>query len=287
MAINYEKKGHVAYIVINNAQRANVLDKDTSAQLSQAWKEVWEDRDVRVAILTGTGERHFCAGHDLGEAEQDPTARRKKAAERVFWPPAGTVHGTPTGADGRSGDHFPQIWKPVIAAINGWAVGAGFYLILTSTDIRIACQEHARFRYGLLSRGWVGGGPGAARLIRQIAYADAMRVLLTDEPFDANEALRMHIVNEVVSHDKLMSRAEEIAASIAKLPPVAVRMMKEFLIRFREVPVDEAWHASHLMNQLVLALTDDAEEGRRAFKEKRETKYTGALRYPREDDVLS
>jgi enoyl-CoA hydratase/carnithine racemase len=90
-----------------------------------------------------------------------------------------------------------------------------------------------------------------------------------------------------VSHDKLMSRAEEIAASVAKLPPIAVRMMKEFLIRFRDVSVDEAWHASTLMNQLILALTDDAEEGRRAFKEKRQPKYTGALRYPREGDIVT
>ncbi len=288
MGIIYEKKGHIAYITIDNPQKANVLDKSTSDEIAQAWKDVWDDRQVRVAILTASGDRHFCAGHDLSAREQlTPEERRRRAVERIFWPPSGTVFGMPIGVDGRSGDHYPQIWKPVIAAVNGWAVGAGFYLLLTSTDIRIACEEHARFRYGLLSRGWLGGGPGAARLVRQIAHVDAMRILLIDEPFDAREALRIHLINEVVPHDRLMVRAEELASQIVKMPPVAVRMMKEFLIRFRDVSVDEAWHVSTLMDQLVNALTTDPEEGRRAFRERREPEYTGGLRYPDDDDVVS
>ena len=90
--------------------------------------------------------------------------------------------------------------------------------MLTSTDIRIACEEHARFKYALLSQGWVGNGPGATYLPRQVSYVDAMRILLTDEPFDAKEALRINLINEVTPHDKLLSRAEEIADSIAKMP---------------------------------------------------------------------
>ena len=128
---------------------------------------------------------------------------------------------------GSLGDHYPQIYKPVIGAINGWAAGAGFYLMLTSTDIRIASAENARFKFALLSQGWVGGGPGATYLTRQIAHADAMRILLMDEPFDAEEALSINLINEVVPHDKLMTRAEELAAHIAGLPPLATRMMKE------------------------------------------------------------
>ncbi|GIT69613.1 MAG: hypothetical protein Ct9H300mP27_07170 [Chloroflexota bacterium] len=153
--------------------------------------------------------------------------------ESIFWPLSGTVNGAKIGADGRLGDHYPQIWKPVIGAINGWAAGAGFYLMLTSTDIRIACDEHAQFKFALLSQGWVGGGPGATFLTRQIAHADAMKILLTDEPFDAKEALRINLINEVVPHNELMSRAESIAEHISSLPPLAVRMMKEFSIRFR------------------------------------------------------
>ena len=83
--------------------------------------------------------------------------------------------------------------------------------MLTSTDIRIACDEHAQFKFALLSQGWVGGGPGATFLTRQIAHADAMKILLTDEPFDAKEALRINLINEVVPHNELMSIAESIA----------------------------------------------------------------------------
>ena len=198
--------------------------------------------------------------------------------ENIFWPLAGTVNGAKIGADGSLGDHYPQIWKPVIGAINGWAAGAGFYLMLTSTDIRIASEEHAQFKFALLSQGWVGNGPGASYLTRQISHADAMRILLTDESFDAEEALRINLINEVVPHAQLISRAEEIADRIAGMPPVAVRMMKEFAIRFRDIPVSEAWRVQTLFNTLLTQLTTDGDEGRKAFLEKRPPDFTGGIR---------
>ena len=279
MAAIYEKKNNIAYITIDNPKKANILDRQTSDELAQIWKEVWEDWDVRVAILTGAGDRHFCAGHNLAPRPDVTEEERERIrAESLFWPMAGTVNGARIGADGRLGDHYPQIWKPVVAAINGWAAGAGFYLVLTSTDIRLACEEHARFKFALLSQGWVGSGPGATYLTRQVAYADAMRILLTDEPFDAEEARRINLINEVVPHDRLMGRAEEIATHIAGLPPLAVRMMKEFVIRFREIPVTEAWRVQTLMNALLTQVTADGDEGRAAFLEKREPDFTGAIR---------
>jgi (E)-benzylidenesuccinyl-CoA hydratase len=277
--ILYEKRQKIAYITINNPEKANILDRETSQEISEVWKEVWEDRDVRVAILTGTGERHFCAGHNLATRPDITEEERERVrAESVFWPLAGTVNGAHIGADGRLGDHYPQIWKPVIGAINGWAAGAGFYLMLTSTDIRLACSTHARFKFALLSQGWVGGGPGATYLTRQVAYADAMRILLTDEAFDAQEALRINLINEVVPHDRLLHRAEEIATHIAGMPPLAVRMMKEFVIRFRDIPVTEAWRVQTLMNALLTQLSTDGDEGRRAFLEKRPPEFTGGIR---------
>ena len=278
MAVDYIRRDGIGYVTINNPSKANILDRQTSNDISEIWKDIWEDPDVRAVILTGTGDRHFCAGHNL-DSRPDITAeeRERIRAENIFWPLAGTVNGALIGADGRLGDHYPQIWKPVIGAINGWAAGAGFYLMLTSTDIRLASLENARFKFALLTQGWVGSGPGATYLTRQVSHADAMKILLTDEPFDAPEALRMNLINEVVPHEDLIKRAEEIASGIAKMPPLAVRMMKEFVIRFKDIPITEAWRVQTLMNALLTQLSADGEEGRRAFLEKRPPDFTGSI----------
>ena len=214
MAIKYEKRDGVAYITLNNPAKANIFDKETSDEISAAWIDLWEDRDIRCAILTGAGDRHFCGGHNLAPRKNITEEEREYLrTQRIFWPLAGTVHGQKTGVDGRIGDHYPRVWKPVIAAVNGWAAGAGLYILLSSTDIRIASAEHARFKFALTSQGWLGHGPGASLLIKQLRYIDAMKMLLTDEPFDAQEALRIGLVNEVVPHAQLMERAERSPAN--------------------------------------------------------------------------
>ena len=279
MAIIYEKRDGVAYITLNNPAKANILDKATSDEISAAWIDLWEDRSVRCAILTGAGEKHFCGGHNLAP-RPDLTAddREYLRTQRIFWPLAGTVHGQATGVDGRMGDHYPRVWKPVIAAVNGWAAGAGLYILLSSTDIRIASAENARFKFALTTQGWLGHGPGASLLAKQLRYIDAMKIMLTDEPFDAAEAHRIGLVNEVVPHSQLMERAERYARHICKMPPVAVRMMKEFLIRFGDLPTDQAWHVQNLINNLLIQTTMDGEEGRQAFNAKRPPNFTGTLR---------
>ena len=124
MPVDYEKHDSVAYVTINNPQKANILDKQISAEIADIWKDIWDDRDVRVAILTAVGDRHFCAGHNLAtRPDITEDERERLRAEGVFWPLSGTVNGTRIGADGRLGDHYPQIYKPVIGAINGWAAG--------------------------------------------------------------------------------------------------------------------------------------------------------------------
>jgi enoyl-CoA hydratase/carnithine racemase len=279
LAIDYQKRGGVAYITLNNPEKANILDKATSDQISDAWIDLWEDRDIRCAILTGAGDRHFCGGHNLApRPDLTPEDREYLRTQRIYRPLAGTVHGQRTGVDGRMGDHYPRVWKPVIAAVNGWAAGAGLYILLSSTDIRIASAEHARFKFALTTQGWVGNGPGAALLAKQLRYSDAMKIMLTDEPFDAQEALRIGLVNEIVPHAELMARAEKMARHICTLPPVATRMMKEFMVRFGDMPTDQAWHVQNLMNSLIIQTTTDGEEGRQAFNEKRPPNFTGALR---------
>lgn len=279
MPIVYEKRNGVAYITLDNPDKANVLDKATSDDISAAWIDMWEDRSVRCAILTGTGDRHFCGGHNL-KPRADLTAEDREylRTQRIFWPLAGTVHGQKTGVDGRMGDHYPRVWKPVIAAVNGWAAGAGLYTLLASTDIRIASAENAKFKFALTSQGWLGHGPGASLLIKQLRYIDAMKILLTDLPFDAPEALRIGLINEIVPHADLMTRAEELARHICTLPPVAVRMMKEFVVRFGDMPTDQAWHIQNIINSLLIQTTADGEEGRQAFNEKRPPDFNGTLR---------
>jgi len=119
-----------------------------------------------------------------------------------------------------------------------------------------------------------------------------MKILLTDEPFDAQEALRIGLVNDMVPHAQLLERAEKYARHIVKLPPVAVRMMKEFVVRFGDLPTDQAWHVQTLMNNLLIQVTTDGEEGRAAFNAKRPPNFSGALRRrgeaweePSEDDA--
>jgi enoyl-CoA hydratase/carnithine racemase len=279
VAIDYEKRDGVAYITLNNPAKANILDKPTSDAISEAWIDMWEDRHIRCAILTGTGDRHFCGGHNLApRPEISDEEREYLRTQRIYWPLAGTVHGQKTGVDGRFGDHYPRVWKPVIAAVNGWAAGAGLYILLASTDIRIASAEHARFKFALTTQGWLGNGPGASLLIKQLRYIDAMKILLTDEPFDAAEALRIGLINDVVPHAELMERAERMARHIVTMPPVAVRMMKEFVVRFGDLPTDQAWHIQNLINSLLIQTTMDGEEGRKAFNEKRPPNFTGTLR---------
>ena len=279
MSLDYAKRDGVAYITLNSPDKANIFDKAMSDAISDAWIDMWEDRSIRCAIVTGAGTRHFCGGHNLAPREGITEEEREYLrTQRVFWPLAGTVHGQKTGVDGRMGDHYPRVWKPVIAAVNGWAAGAGVYMLLASTDIRVASAENARFKFALTSQGWVGHGPGAALLVKQLRYVDAMKILLTDEPFDAAEALRIGLINEVVPHTQLLQRAEAIARKIVQMPPVAVRMMKEFVVRFGELPLEQAWHVQNLMNNLLIQVTTDGEEGRQAFNEKRKPNFTGALR---------
>jgi enoyl-CoA hydratase/carnithine racemase len=279
MPLDYAKRDGVAYITLNNPGKANILDKKMSDDISAAWIDLWEDRHIRCAILTGAGDKHFCGGHNLAP-RPDVTEEEREflRTQKIFWPLAGTVHGQKTGVDGRMGDHYPRVFKPVIAAVNGWAAGAGMYILLASTDIRIASAENARFKFGLTTQGWVGNGPGAALLTKQLRYADAMKILLTDLPFDAAEALRVGLVNEIVPHADLMARAETLARHIVDLPPLATRMMKEFVVRFGDLPTDQAWHVQNLMNHLLIQTTTDGEEGRRAFNAKEKPKFTGTLR---------
>ncbi len=279
MTIQYEKDDHVAIITLDNALHANVIDKEHAVQLGGAWKSAWEDRDIRAIVITGAGDQHFCGGHDLSQRNDiNELEAEFLALERIFRPPGGYVNGFQSGIDGGMADHFPRIYKPVVAAVNGWAVGAGLYLLLASTDIRVAALENAKFRFGLISRGWVGAGPGATLLIKQLRFVDAMRMLLTDATINAEDAVRIGLVNETAPPDRLMNRALDIARHIATLPPLATSKMKEFVHRYSDLPVEQAWNIQSMINGLLLQTTEDAQEGRRSFTERRAPNVTGQYR---------
>ncbi len=276
MAIRFEIDGHVAIITLANAPRANAIDKRHALELGEAWRNAWEDRNVRSIVVTGEGDRHFCGGHDLSVRDDVSEAEHDfLALERIFRPPDGYTNGFQTGIDGGMADHFPRIYKPVVAAVNGWAVGAGLYLLLASSDIRIAAEGNANFRFGLISRGWVGAGPGATMLLKQLRYVDAMKMLLADDTVDAREAVRIGLVNEAVPADRLMPRAFEIAHQIAEKPPLATMKMKEFVHRFSDLPVEQAWNVQAMINFMLLHASHDAQEGRTSFLERRDPVYTG------------
>ena len=254
---------------VRNAFRPRTVDElITALDHARCWS------DVGCVLLTGNGPspndgvRAFCSGGD----------QRIRGAAGYEYEDAGD-----TGRAGRLHILDAQrlirfMPKVVICVVPGWAAGGGHSLHVVC-DLTLASAEHARFKFALLTQGWLGNGPGAALLAKQLRYSDAMKILLTDEPFDAAEALRIGLVNEVVPHAQLMERAEKIARHICTLPPVAVRMMKEFVVRFGDLPTDQAWHIQNIINHLLIRTTTDGEEGRAAFNEKRPPNFTGTLRH--------
>jgi enoyl-CoA hydratase/carnithine racemase len=275
--IDYEKRDGVAYITLNNPAKANILDKQTADAISAAWIDLWEDRKIRCAIVTGAGERHFCGGHNLAPRENITAEEREYLrTQRIFWPLAGTVNGQKTGVDGRMGDHYPRVWKPVIAAVNGWAAGAGLYLLLSSTDIRVASAEHARFKFALTTQGWLGHGPGASLLVKQLRYIDAMKMLLTDDPVDAAEALRIGLVDLVAPQAELMAKVKAIAARIAANGPLAVAEVKRLVHQGQSMALDHALALEAKSFGLLFA-TADQREGMAAFlaKPRRAAQFKG------------
>lgn len=276
MPVQLEIADHIATITIDNPDRANVITHEMARELDVAWRTCQDDHNVRGVILTGSGDRHFSAGHDLRQPDGvSADDLELTGLERTFRPLSGTANGFRTGTDSTMADHFPRITKPVVAAVNGVAVGAGLYVLLASTDIRIAARGRAAFNFGLVSRGWIGAGPSATLLLKQLRYVDAMRMLLEDPTIDADEAVRIGLVNEAVEPSELMQRARAVAKKLASQPVHAVRYIKEFAHRFAELPADQAWRVQTLMNDLLLHNTADGREGRAAFMEKRQPEWTG------------
>ena len=248
---------NVATITLNRPEAMNSIDPELRAALQDAWTEIDANDDIRVAVLTGAGDRAFCAGADL-KRTMPP---KESHAQRTF--------GSSTRdhlLDGLDTD------KPLIAAVNGFAVGGGMELAL-ACDIRIA-SLNAQFGLAEVRQGSIPGAGGTQTLPRAIGRSAAMQMLLTGDRVDAQEALRIGLVTEVVEPDALLDRAREIATRIAQNAPLSVRAIKRLVVRGADVPLQTGIDMERFVWGL-LRDTEDRIEGRVAFQEKRSPVYKG------------
>lgn len=252
--IKYEKRGPIAVITINREERLNALDSWTSSEMHQAFEDFRDDNDLRVAILTGVGEKSFSTGMDLVA-----TARGENQFDGRPVPFGGFTKRMP-------------IYKPILAAINGFCLAGGMELAL-ACDIRI-CTPDARF--GLPEVRWaiIPGAGGTQRMPRAIPQAWANYLILTGEQMDAETARQVGLVSHIVERDELMDRALQIADVICERGPLAVRAAKESILRGGDMPLDHGLAYEDVMLARVFA-SEDAKEGPRAFAEKRKPDYKG------------
>lgn len=255
-AVLYEKKDGIAYITYNRPEAMNAINAEVSVLMNEAWQDFKNDRSLKVAIVTGAGNRAFTAGADLKDMAQGTP----EGFAEQYW------HSRPPSP-------LADLWKPVIAAVNGYCIAAGMNMLM-KCDIRVA-SENASFRFAEVVWGFMDAlGELPMVLPRQIPYAAAMYMLLTGDWVDAQTALRWGLVNEVVPFDRLLPRAEEISRKICELPPLAVRGLKENVIRGLSMPIADGMRFGQTMCNLI-RYTEDAREGPRAFAEKRPPVYKG------------
>ena len=223
----YEKRGALAYVTLNRPEVHNCIDLRTSQEMLAIWDEVKRDRDVRVAILTGAGEKAFCSGADLKEMiPHIRDASEEENRRRAFQGP---------GWAGISGGY--EISTPIIAAINGYCI-AGGHELAEFCDIRIAA-EHATFGHQEIKWGLMPGDGGCSRLQRIVGLGRAMEIILTGKIYDAQEAYRIGFVNHVVPAASLMAKATEIAQQIAANGPLATRAAKQAVLHSIGRPLRE------------------------------------------------
>jgi len=261
MGVIYEKKDRVAIITINRPEALNAIDPETNEDLTGVWQDFRDNPDLWVAILTGAGRKAFCAGADLKKfityhAGMSAVERKEMMDKGSF---GGIIR------------NF-TCWKPMIAAINGVCLGGGLEMAL-ACDIRYA-SENATL--GLTEPRWgiFSGGGGTQRLPRIVPLSYAMEMLLDAQIIGASEALRIGLVSRVYPQDQLLERALDLAKSICEKGPLAVRAVKESVMRGLNMPLEDGLRSEASLREYI-RYTEDAREGPKAFAEKRKPVFKG------------
>jgi len=252
--VTYEKKDRIAYITLNRSEDLNAINAATWQELAKAWENFRDDPEVWTAILTGAGNKAFSVGADLKELNTILGGTEGKEPSRIMrimtYTPTRNLH----------------VWKPIIAAINGLAMGGGLELAM-ACDVRIA-TEQAMLGSPEVRVGVIPTMGGTQRLPRLIPFSIALRMLMTGELINAKEALRIGLIDEVVPQDKLMSAAEALANKINENGPLAVRSVKEAAYRGIGLPLEEGLQLESLIMSRIF-FGCDTKEGIQAFLEKR------------------
>jgi len=251
MPINYEKSEHIVTLTINRPEALNAFDPETFSEMSAALEAFRDDPDAWVAIITGVGQKSFSAGADL--------RKMIPALAEGYQAPPSIVRGL-------------SIFKPLIAAVNGMALGGGLELVL-ACDLRIAA-ENATFGNPEVRWAIIPGWGATQRLPRAIPRAKAAELILMGNIIDAQEAYRIGLVNKVVPQSELLPTAREWASKICENGPLAVQAAKEAMVRGLNMSLDEGLALERLLFQNIFS-TEDAKEGLKAFAEKRKPQYRG------------
>lgn len=262
MTVKFEKLEHIAIITLNRPEVHNAINFEMSRALAEAWTAFRDDEDLWVAIVTGAGEKAFSAGADLSDLGKfyqgtTPMQRRHRAE-------------TQPGFGGLTRNL--RVWKPVIAAVNGYCFGGGLELAL-ACDIRIA-SENAQFGLTETSWGIIPGAGGTQRLPRLVPVGIALEMIFTAKRIDAQEAYRIGLVNRVVPLEGLMQAAQEMAERICANAPLAVQTAKMAVWQGLDLPLEEGLRLEQALGE-PLRQTEDVQEGIAAFAEKRKPQFKG------------
>jgi len=253
--LEYQKEDKIAIFTINRPEAMNALNPQVLSEFYQAMVNFRDDPEAWVGIITGAGDKAFCAGADIGET----LPSLKKPTATPWLAPSAHMRGF-------------DLWKPLIAAINGMALGGGLEVAL-ACDIRI-CSEKARLGLPEVTLGLLPGWGGTQKLPRMVPWCKAAEMLLMGKLIKADEAHRIGLVNTVVPPEEVVSTAKEWARTICKAGPLAVRAAKESMVRGYSMPLDDGLRLECSLNTY-LATTDDFDEGVSAFLEKRTPVYKG------------